>query len=345
MSTNRYLLYGSVRYALGILRPLQAAARARGEAVAWFFDSDEGADELTGDEKLLTTVAQVREWNPTAIFTSSNVLPHFFPGLKVQTFHGFDAGKPRHIYIRPFFDLYCTTGPEDTRAFQALAERHGHFRAVETGWPKLDPFMKQLQGPLAEVRETPVILYHSTFSPSWSAARILHDEVRRLSRDGRWRWIVALHPKTDPEVVASYRALENEHLRFADDDNILDLFPQVDMMCSDTSSALSEFLLTGKPVVTFRNRRPGPQLIDIDNPADFEPAIQRALSRPPELMAAIRQFADRTHPHRDGRSSERTLDAVSQLLADGGVARLKRRPMDPWRKLKLRHRLRYWGPA
>ena len=31
MAGNRYLLYGSVRYALGILRPLQAAARARGD--------------------------------------------------------------------------------------------------------------------------------------------------------------------------------------------------------------------------------------------------------------------------------------------------------------------------
>src|SRR5690606_3430267 len=117
------------------------------------------------------------------------------------------------------------------------------------------------------------------------------------------------------------------------------------MMCSDTSSALSEFLLTGKPVVTFKNRRPGPQLIDIDDPADFEPAIERALSRPPELMAAIRDFAERTHPYRDGRSSERTLEAVDRFLAEGGTASLKRRPLDPWRKFKLRRRLRYWGPA
>ena len=35
---NRYLLYGSERYALAILRPLQAAIRARGDAAAWFFD-------------------------------------------------------------------------------------------------------------------------------------------------------------------------------------------------------------------------------------------------------------------------------------------------------------------
>ena len=84
MGNNRYLLYGSVRYALGILRPLQDAARARGDEVALFFDGreDEGPNELTADECRLVTVEQVRQWNPTAVFTSSNALPHFFPFLR-----------------------------------------------------------------------------------------------------------------------------------------------------------------------------------------------------------------------------------------------------------------------
>ena len=144
--------------------------------------------------------------------------------------------------------------------------------------------------------------------------------------------------------MARYKALQNEHLRFAEDDNILDLFPQVDMMCSDTSSALSEFLLTGKPVVTFRNRRPGPQLIDIDQVDPFEPAIARALSRPPELMQAIAEFGQAIHPDRDGRSSERVLDAIDAFIAGGGRNR-RPKPANLWRKLKLRRRIGYWGPA
>lgn len=279
-----------------------------------------------------------------AVITSSNAVPHFFPGVKVETFHGFDAGKPRHIYIRGFFDLYCTTGPRDTAQFQAIADRLGHFTVTETGWPKIDPFMQQIAGPLPPVRTPPVILYHSTFSPSWSAAETLYEEVKRLSRGGEWKWIVTFHPKMNPDTVARYRALENEHLRFADDDNILALFPQVDMMCSDTSSALNEFLLTRKPVVTFRNRRPGPQLIDIDEVAQFEPAIRRALSRPPTLMAAIRDYGDSIHPYRDGRSSERVLDAIDAFIAAGASNR-KPKPLNLWRKLKIRRRIGYWGPA
>lgn len=341
---RRYLLYGSERYALAISRPLQAAMRARGDDVAWFFDGP-GAGELGPDERWLRTTRAVREFAPLAVLTSSNAVPHFFPGVKVEVFHGFDAGKPRHIYVRGFFDLYCTTGPRDTQAFAEKARELGHFAVTETGWPKLDPFLGALgANPPPPVRPQPVILYHSTFSPSWSAASVLHDTIRDLSRTGRWRWIVTLHPKSSPETVARYRALEGAHLRFATEDNILDLFPQVDMMISDTSSALSEFLLTYKPVVTFKNRRPGPQLIDIDAPEQLQPAIEQALARPPELMRQIRNYADLIHPYRDGRSSERVLDAVDAFIA-AGARNPRPKPHNWWRKLKIRRRLGYWGPA
>ncbi|HJS21226.1 MAG TPA: CDP-glycerol glycerophosphotransferase family protein [Steroidobacteraceae bacterium] len=341
---RHYLLYGSERYALAILRPLQAAIRARGDEAAWFFDGP-GGEELRGDERWLRTTGEVRAFAPLAVLTSSNAVPHFFPGVKTEVFHGFDAGKPRHIYVRGFFDLYCTTGPGDTAAFEAEARRVGHFAVRETGWPKLDPFMRaHATDEPPPVREQPAILYHSTFSPSWSAASILYDTVRELSRSGRWRWIVALHPKSDAETVARYRALANENLRFSDEDNILDLFPQVDLMISDTSSALNEFLLTYKPVITFKNRRPGPQLIDIDAPEKLLPAIERALARPPELMRDIRAYADSIHPHRDGRSSERVLAAVDTFIAQG-ARNPKPKPANWWRKLKIRKRIGYWGPT
>jgi CDP-glycerol glycerophosphotransferase (TagB/SpsB family) len=339
---KHYLLYGSERYALAILRPVQTAIRARGDEAAWFFDGP-GAEDLVAGERLLS-VAEVRAWQPIAVITPSNAVPHFFPGVKVETFHGFDAGKPRHIYIRGFFDLYCTTGPRDTAQFQTIADRLGHFTVTETGWPKLDPFMRDNAGALPPVREPPVILYHSTFSPAWSAADILYEEVRRLSRTGRWRWIVTFHPKMNADTRARYQALQNEYLTFAENDNILELFAQVDMMCSDTSSALNEFLLTGKPVVTFKNRRPGPQLIDIDDPAQFEGAIERALQRPPQLLQAIREYADAIHPYRDGRSSERVLQAIDAFIASGARNR-KRKPLNLWRKLKIRRRVGYWGVA
>lgn len=340
--SRRYLLYGTERYVLAILRPLQQVIRARGDEAAWFLDGP-GRSDLVPGERLLETVEAVKAWGPRAVFTPSDVVPPFFPGAKVEVFHGFDAGKPRHIHVRGLFDLYCTTGPRDTRPFSELAGRLGHFSVRETGWPKLDPFFRALgEGPPPPVREKPVVLYHSTFSPSWSAAELLHDTVRDLSRTGRWSWIVTFHPKMARETVAKFRALEGEHLRYADDDNILDLFPRADVMVSDTSSALTEFLLTGKPVVTFKNRRPGPQLIDIADPAALEPSIARALARPDDLMAAIRAFGADVHPRRDGRSAERVLEAADAFVEAGGRNR-RAKPLNLWRKFRIRRKLGYWG--
>ena len=59
------------------------------------------------------------------------------------------------------------------------------------------------------------------------------------------------HPKSSAETVANYRALEGEYLRFATEDNILELFPQADMMISDTSSRASVALSSPNAVLIF----------------------------------------------------------------------------------------------
>ena len=79
-------------------------------------------------------------------------------------------------------------------------------------------------------------------------------------------------------------------------------------------------------------------------PAKLKSAIERALARPPELMQAIRDYADAIHPYRDGRSSERVLDAIDTFIARGAKNR-RRKPLNLWRKLKIRRRIGYWGPA
>jgi CDP-glycerol glycerophosphotransferase (TagB/SpsB family) len=331
---KRYLLYASERYAAGIMRPLQAAIQKRGDEAAWFFDGP-GADELAPDELVLRSVGEVTSFAPLAVFAPGNHVPGFFPGVKVAVFHGFDAGKPKHVYVRGFYDLYCTTGPGDTAAFERLADSLGYFCVKETGWPKLDPYAGFAS---SRAGDKPVVLYHSTFSPSWSAAGVLFDQVRRMSVTGRWRWIVCLHPKTSSDTVARYRSLVGENLEFSEDDNILDVFPRADVMVSDTSSALSEFLLWQKPVVTFKNRRPGPELIDIDDPAVLESAIERALQRPAGLMAAIREYTDAIHPARDGRASERVLAAVDEFIAEGSD-KLRKKPLNLWRNWRVRRRL------
>lgn len=336
---KRYLLFVSKPYSFEILRPLQRAIRARGDQAAWFVHGI-ASPPLTPDELRLETVAAVKQFKPDAVFAPGNWVPDFFPGLKVQVFHGFGIEKKGHFRIRGFFDLYCTHGPATTGPFQALAREHGYFSVVETGWPKMDPLFQEVAATPPNPR--PVILYAPTFSPALGSAAALRDTIATLARNAPWQWIVKFHPKTASEVVAAYRELLGSNLTVADSDGLLPLLRRADVMLSDTSSVVSEFLMLDKPVVTYRTHSPGAHVIDIRDSSALEAALTRALARPDDVMQGARAFIAQMHPYRDGKSSERVLQAVDSTLQDDRRARTTK-PLNLYRRLALRWRMRTLG--
>ena len=147
---RRYLLYAYHDYSFPILEPIREAIAARGGEVAWFVHGKARPEHYLKDtDNLLETVDAVIDYDPFAVVTPNNTVPHFFPGIKAQIFHGFNArkrskgGVDSHFSIRGFFDLYCTQGPSTTQVFQDLSDRHEHFAVIETGWPKMDNLAKQ----------------------------------------------------------------------------------------------------------------------------------------------------------------------------------------------------------
>ena len=346
---KNYLFYVSQLYSLSIMRPLQAAIRKRGDDCAWFFDRPEMGDiHLSTGEKSLKTVAEVKQYNPLAVFVPGNVVPDFFPGIKVQIFHGLatdETGKKGHYRIRGFFDLYCTRGPAETESFQQLAERYGHFGVIETGWPKLDPLFSEeatfsLRGKLGT--DKPIVLYASTFSPSLTSAPELYETIRSLSARGDWHWLVTLHPKMEQELVAKYRSLAGPHLTFFEShEDVLPLLKTADAMLCDTSSIAIEFQMLHKPLVTYKAKAPGPHLIDVTDPAKVMAALTEALQYPESLMAQTEDFAQRLHPCNDGCASERILEAVDLFAGSGRVA-LKAKPWNLLRRFKIRKKLGYY---
>jgi len=347
ISMKRYLLFVCHTYSFEILRPLQAEIRRRGDDVAWFFNEVDPSF-LAAGERLLTTVDEVRRYDPRAIYVPGNWVPDFFPGAKVQLFHGLAndrTGKPGHYHVRGFFDLYCTHSPETTAGYLKQAKRYKSFHVLETGWPKLDPLFHE--GEVNSIRDElgttkPIVLYASTFSPSLTSAPFLFDAIETLSRQGDWFWLVTLHPKTRPEVFRRYRAMEGPNLRFADSGlGVLQLLETADVMVCDTSSISLEFMLLDKPVVTFRTRVPGPWVIDVRRPEEVGPAIGRALERPEELMRETRKYMDELHPYRDGLSSGRVLDATEEFI-EHYAAGLGPKPLNLWRKMQMRSWMRYY---
>jgi len=342
--TANYLFFLNVEYAFSILRPLQAAIRRRKGRAAWFLHGV-SPSHLNDSEVRLKTAAAVRAFEPTAVFVPGNWVPPFFPGVKVEIFHGFGIEKKGHFDIRGFFDLYCTHGPLTTAPFQDLARRHGYFHVIETGWPKVDVLFQHQTPPQNTSRppgRKPMILYAPTFSPSLTSAPALRQAIETLSHSGRFHWMIKFHPLMDPRLVDAYRSLANPHLTIIDDHDIVPWLHAADVLLTDTSSVVAEFLLLDKPAVTFRTRAPAGHLIDIQRVDDLPEALEKALARPAELMAAARRFTDRMHPYRDGRSSERVLDAVDEFIRSH-QGRLRRKPLNLWRKWQVRRRLGYFS--
>lgn len=342
---RKYLFYVRQLYAFAILRPLQRVIEGRGDSLAWFLDSPDGLERyLRPGDTHLETVEDVMGFAPCAVFVPGNVVPAFFPGIKVELFHGFHARKRSdgrgHFRIRNFFDLYCTQGPDTTIPFKVLEKKHASFEVVETGWPKMDPlFENPPQDKSPEDRK--VVLLSSTFTPRLSGARSLLNSVRDLAGSNRWRWLVNFHPKMDRSVVDQYRAIQGENLAYVETDDVIPLLREADIMVSDTSSVVSEFLLQQKPVVTFRNRVPGAHLLNITEPEELEKTIALGLTRPRTLMEEIRAYSDHIHPYRDGQSSARVLEATDRLVIKGRD-HLKPRSLNLIRRLKMRKRLGYF---
>lgn len=341
---SRYLLFASELYALPILLPVAAAARARGHRVTWL-TSPALARHLPEGERVISTRRELRTVDADATFSTVHWVPPQLPGRKIQLFHGLNTDKrdPRkgHFHIRGLFDLYCTHGPLTTSVFEALARQHGHFAVRETGWPKLDPLFREPAADADIARRAagrPVVMVASTFTRALTAAPLILDTLRDLIVRGDRYWLLTLHPKSDPALVEAYQRLVGEHAVYMQADALLDMLRSADVMICDTSSAIEEFVLLGKPVVTVRTRVPKPYLIDISDPGELDAAIDRALQRAPKLMQAIDTYGNQIHPSRDGHAAQRVIDATEHLLA-GGWPSLRRKPLNLWRRWRARGKL------
>lgn len=336
----RFLFYLYQNYSFDILRPLQKVALAAGHEVRWLVAGDASPALLRSDEIAVKDVPAARAYAPHAMIAPGDRAPSFLPGLKVHVFHGINEDKRgKSIPEKGMFDLYCTQSESQSKMLLPLAEQRGYFRVVETGWLKLDSILNY---PASKVNYgRPQILYASTFTPKLSSAESLHDEIRRLSQDDRWQWLVTLHPKIDKRTAAKYRKLANDNLSFFGTEHVIELLHRADVIVSDNSSILQEFLVLNKPVVTFRNRAPRDCMIDISEPQQLQAAIQQALSPGAELQAAIRAYGPSITNLLDGASAKRVLQAVTEMLQSDWQ---DRKPRNFLRNLKLRLEFGYFGP-
>ena len=340
----RFLIYISHTYALPIGKPLQKEIRNRGYDVKWFSELEEPKKFFPESGDLLSNIQKVITYEPHIVLTITDVVADFIPGLKVQIFHGFLANKHSfkkgHFRIRGFFDLYCTQGPSTTCTFKEIQENNPHFQVKETGWSKVDPLFQIPEQP----RQKPTILISSTFSPkySWTYHENVVNELERISKTGKYKFLVVLHPKMAAGKIAKIKSLQHADFEYIETPDIIPLFRQADIMFADTTSAITEFMLQKKPVVTFKNNKPSSHLIDITDASDIESAIEMAFNPSENLVNAIEDYTNFTHPYFDGDSSRRVINACIDFLHEDKT-KFKLKPLNLIRRYKIRKLLNYYS--
>ncbi|MBD0779147.1 CDP-glycerol glycerophosphotransferase family protein [Maribacter sp. ANRC-HE7] len=340
----KFLIYISYSYGFPIGKPLYKEIKKRNHEVKWFLETSEAKQHNPFITSTLNTIEEVLTYQPHIILTAANVVPDFFPGLKVQIFHGFNAEKRNfrkgHFRIRGFFDLYCTQGPSTTSIFKEKQKEHPHFEVIETGWSKMDA-MFPIPEKVGNQRNT--ILIASTFTKKLSLAfdEELFNKIKTLSEKGIFKFLQILHPKLPEDIKSKWKSLQGENFLYYDTTDIIPLLHQADILLSDTSSVIQEFLLQRKPVVTFRHKIPQDYIINVNEVSQIEGALSYALTYPTKKIEHISKYISSIHPYYDGQSSLRIIEA-STLFLHKDKSYLKNKPINLARKWKIRRKLGYF---
>lgn len=340
----RILLFCENRYAIDILNPLQEYVTDNNlpHEVMWYIHKPKiSTFEYASKVRWTNSSQEAYDFSPEAVFVPGNIVPYYLPGVKIQVFHGYAAEKKDHWIIRRYFDTYFTQGPYFTSHFKALSEEYGDFEVVETGWPKQDWIKRNLhtydaerQRLLDSTGRKSIILYAPTFSPKLTSLPLegMKERLGELAEHNDALVVMKFHPLTRKEWADEYRAWaeSKDNVIFVNQgENITKYQLMSDVLISDTSSTVYEFLLLSRPVITVRTIAKDIYWENTATPDGLEEAYRRAMNDP-EAIARRQWIVDNYDPYLDGHVCERMLNAAADYIRRHGVP--SKRRLNLWRK-------------
>jgi hypothetical protein len=337
---RRYLYFITKPYSISVCRALRAEIlrSGKGESLAYFPPSLEEYGSQLGD--YTSSIKKAIQFNPDIVFVPGNVVHDKIPGLKVQVFHGLCEEKGGHYKITGFFDLYCTSGPLITRKFQALAARYRYFSVVETGWSKVDLILEPVKRDEIIAKyglkaEHKIILYAPTFSPKFKSSQKILPKLKFLVKPNE-TWIIKFHDLMPLADKRQFQELNSEQIIIWDDPDNIPLLQIADLLISDTSSIVYEFMLLDKPVITIDARIRLEKGINLTNIAQLLAAIDRSLAQPDEFAEGRRAVLQEIQPYNDRQNAARVIAAAEEVLISNCTQAMLRKPLNLYRKFQVR---------
>ncbi len=334
------ILFCNLPYSFSILKPIADELKEREIDYIWYIPQHIRHLFNNKNEKVTSSIDSIYRYKSDMIFVPGNDVPYYLRGVKVQIFHGLAGEKKGHFRIRDYFDLYLTQGPYFTDRFNKLKQKHKNFEVVETGWSKLDHlFTKdnsieyEKKKLLKDTNTSHIILYAPTFSPSLTSANILIDKINELSKNENFLILIKFHDKMDKSIIDSYKQLQSNRCKIIENDDITKVMKISDIMISDTSSVVYEFLLLNKPVITINSKSENINWKNIKNEHELIPSIEKTLFDYDKFKEQRDKIISMYHPYNDGKSSSRMVDAIIEYIEKYGVP--TKRKISLLRKYKI----------
>ncbi len=175
--------------------------------------------------------------------------------FSIMIYHGIGLKQSYYTDLTNDMDLVCVESPVRDAQLQDMG-----FNSVETGLTKLD-LLETVDYDSQDQPSRPSVLYAPTFFPS-----SLQKSIPFLNKMATYKIQIKLHHFfwTEPkyglirqELEDVIKNLDHVYLYPFEDYNILKHFPSSDLLVSDFSSTLFEFLMVNKPIVqaTYFSRR------------------------------------------------------------------------------------------
>ena len=324
------------------MKPLHDELAKTNHRVLWYIpDRIKGNCPFLNDIEYTNSIDELYKFQSDAIFVPGNEVPHYLRGVKVQIFHGLAGEKKGHFRIRQYFDLYLTQGPYFTDRFKQLAAKHRNFEVIETGWCKLDTLYSNHENFLLEKREIlsksgtkTLVLFAPTFSPSLTCAVEAKEKIFEIADNEDVFILIKFHDLMNVQIADEYRLLAStkSNVKVVDDRNILKYLIMCDIMVSDTSSVVYEFVLLNKPVITINSKSANINWRDIPDVSTLRNTLVDEISN--DNFSDIRQnIIDMYHPYTDGKSSARMVVAVEDYIQRNGVPH--RRKLNLYRRFLM----------
>ena len=178
-----------------------------------------------------------------------------------------------------------------------------------------------------------ITVFFETFSPSLTSGLKLLKTIDNLSNNDDILVIAKFHDKMDKEIINQYKNIRKKNILISQEKDISKLLQISDLMISDTSSVVYEFILLDKPVLTLNNSS---QNINWENTTNENEIYQKTidiLDNNDNYKVNRQNIIKEYHPYSDGKSSSRMINTSISHIQNNGVP--NKRKLSFIRKLKI----------